>query len=97
MYIDSEYYSLFIRYYLILCVAVRATTLSVFTTVKCLPSLNKALYIYNMAERTEDEAFSRNLQESLQELEELGFCGLTKNDCNIDFIIRLYNPLFKRE
>ena len=40
-----------------------------------------------MAERMEDKAFSRNLQESLQELEELGSFGLIKDYCNIHLII----------
>jgi len=40
-----------------------------------------------LAERTEEQVFSRNLQESLRELEELGFSGLIKDYCNIDLII----------
>jgi len=34
----------------------------------------------NMAERMEDEVFSRNLQEPLEELEELRFSGVIKDE-----------------
>jgi len=54
----------------------RCQTISVHTGMKI-----------NMAERMEDEVFSRNLQESLQELEELGSFGLIKDYCNIHLII----------
>ena len=47
--------------------------------------------------KPEGEVLSRNLQESLRELEKLRFSGLIKVKCNVDLIIRFDNPLFKRE